>query len=186
MKREIDLDVSLRIINNGPLVIIGSKGKEYDNASSVAWVSPSTKKPPALVIFVSPTHQTWDNIEECGDFSVNVISRELIKHAAYFGGISARDIDKLSITGFPSIKGKFIESPFFPMCMGNLECRVTQMDRETHMITAEVMYALADEEAFFDHWKVDSGFYTVHHLGGPYYQSGTELIEQERLKKWSE
>ena len=185
MKRELEPQFILRTINNGPVALIGTKGEKGYNACAVAWTSPASKTPPVLALFLSPGHVSWENIAQSGYFTVNIPHKELVRHTAYLGGVSGRVVpDKLALCGMESIQAKLADAPIFPACIANLECRVRSMDSETHLILGEVLYGLAEEELFFDHWRLEKGCCPLHHLGGEYYQCGSEKLVQPRLKEW--
>ena len=185
MKRELEPQFFLRTINNGPVAIIGSRGENGYNACVVAWTSPASKSPPSLALFLSSGHLSWENIAQQKSFTVNIPDKALARHAAYLGGVSGRAVpDKLAVCGMESIQAKFADAPIFPACIANLECRVLSMDPETHLVLGEVVYALAEETLFYDHWRLEQGRYPLHHLGGEYYQCGSEKLVQPRLQAW--
>lgn len=184
MKREIDLPVCLRLINNGPLVLVGTRGTERFNAAPVAWAVPAAKTPPTVALFVNPGHCTWQNLEQAGCFTLNVPGRDLLQQVAFLGGSSGKERDKLAECGLQAVRAKTSPAPIFPACLGHLECRLLSLDRDRHLVMGQVEYALADEELFFDHWRLEQGRYPLQHLGGQWYQCGGETMTQERLASW--
>jgi len=185
MKREIDFKFCLRLINNGPVVLIGTKGEAGFNAAPAAWSTPAKKDPPTVALFVSPTHLTWENIEKMEQFTLNIPGENLVKETAFLGGVSGYKYPgKLEACSMDAVKGKYTDAPIFPACLGHLECKLISMDKESHLITGEVVYALAEEECFYNHWRIGKGALPLHHLGGEFYECGGEEIIQPRIKKW--
>lgn len=184
MKRELSSEFCLRLLNNGSLCLVGTTGEGGFNAAPVAWTVPAQKAPPVVAMFLSPGHLTWENIARTGEFTLNVPGKDLLKQVAYLGGITGRQLDKLAACGLFAARGKTVAAPIFPDCLGHLECRLVYLDAETHLVRAEVRYALADEEAFYERWKLDGGIFPLQHLGGEFYQCGGELLVQPRLKSW--
>ena len=184
MKREVPADTALRMLSSKPVTLIGTRGPDGYNACTLSWITPARKNPPGISMFLSPAHLSWELIEAGGVFSVNIPDRRLLKETAFLGGVSGRKAPKLKICGLETVRGKFLDIPIFPSCIGHLECRVAGMDESSHRVDAEVVYALADEEAFYDHWRIEGKGLPLQHLGGPWYQSGGELLQQEKIRYW--
>jgi len=184
MKREIDKEFFTRVLNNGPVGLIGSAANGKENGMSVAWMVPVSKEPPRIAVYISPNHLSWDLIKDGGDFSINIPGKDMLKYLGFLGGVSGHKIDKLKICGIDKMKGKEIQSPIFPQALANLECELVSMDLETHAVIGEIKYCLIEEECFYDHWKFDKSIYPLQHLGGSYYQCGSEEFVQPRFKQW--
>ena len=168
------------MLSNKPVALIGTRREGGFNACALTWITPSRENPPALSMYLDPGHLSWELIKAGAAFSVNFPGRELLRETAFLGGVSGRKAPKLKICGLNAVRGKFLDVPIFPACIGHLECEVTGMDRESHRIDAVVVHGMADEEAFHDHWRVDGKGLPLQHLGGSWYQSGGELLQQEK------
>jgi flavin reductase (DIM6/NTAB) family NADH-FMN oxidoreductase RutF len=182
--KKLDLEFGTRIINNGPLVIVGTSDKKWDDFAPVAWTMPTSKKPPTLTLCIGPSHKTWDNIYNKKVFTCNIPGKNLLKEIAFFGGVSAKDFDKIKIANTEVSRAREIDVPYLNDSLAYLECKIISMDKDTHLVKGEIISAYAKEEAFTDHWKLNKGFYPLHHLGGEFYECGGEILIQERLKKW--
>ena len=184
MMRNVELEFSTRMINNGPLVIVGTKGTEWDDFASVAWSMPIAKKPPSIALCISPAHKTWENVSDSGELTCNIPGADLIKEAAFLGGISGRDCDKITTAKLGISSAQRVNAPVLSKCLAFLECRVISMDESTHIIRCEVIAASANEDAFVEHWKLENGLYPLHHLGGEFFECGGKKYIQPRLSKW--
>ena len=56
------------------------------------------------------------------------------------------------------------------------------MTEETGFVLLEPLAALADEEAYYDGWKMEHGFFPLQHLGGDRFQCGSEVLVQPAIK----
>ncbi len=186
MKREIEKEFFTRVVNNGPVGLVGSVADGQENGMSAAWIVPVSKEPPCLAVYISPNHLTWDLIKTGGDFSVNIPGKDMLKYLGYLGGISGHKRDKLKVCGIDKMKGKEINSPIFPQALANIECKLVSMDEKSHAVIGEIVYCAIEEECFYDHWKFDKFIYPLQHLGGSYYQSGSEELIQPRFKQWKD
>ena len=186
MKKIVPPSECHRILANGPLLIVVSRGSSgRDNIAAVAWSTPIDTNPPRLAIIADSAHLTWQNLQETPECTLNIAGRANIRLASYAGSVSGREKDKLAETAALTVAGSVLPLPILPECLANIECRVLSMDAETGFVLLEPVYALADEEAFFSGWKMERGIYPVQHLGGERFQHGGEVILQPPVRDWS-
>ncbi|NHK30629.1 MAG: flavin reductase family protein [Asgard group archaeon] len=98
------------------------KGKP--NAMTAAWITNICAEPPAVVVGIRDSRYTYELIDKCGCFGVNIPSVKIAKEADYFGVVSGRDVDKFKETGLTVFKGKEVNVPLIEECPINVECKV--------------------------------------------------------------
>jgi len=79
---------------------------------------------------------TYGNIVKRKAFTVNIPSEEFAPETAYFGSVSGRDVDKLSVTGLTAVKSELVDAPYlkeFPLVA---ECRL----RDTYEVGLHTMF----------------------------------------------
>jgi len=184
MKKIVPAADYYRLLGNGPLLIVVSRGLKRDNICAVAWSTPIDTDPARLAIIVDSAHLTWHNLAETRECTLNIVGRGTLRQASYAGSVSGRDTDKLAATGMLTAAGSVLPLPILPECLANIECRVLSLEEETGFVLLEPVYALADEEAFFAGWKMEQGIYPIQHLGGERYQHGGEVIVCPAVKHW--
>ena len=94
------------------------------NAMTAAWISNICAEPPAVVVGIRDSRYTYELIEKCGCFGVNIPSVKIAKETDYFGMYSGRDVDKFKETGLTVFEGKEIKVPLIEECPVNVECKV--------------------------------------------------------------
>jgi flavin reductase (DIM6/NTAB) family NADH-FMN oxidoreductase RutF len=188
MKKIIQLSDCYRLLSNGPLLIVVSRGTHEghvrDNISTVAWSTPIDVNPALLAIIVDSAHLTWSNLLETRQCTLNIAGSANIRLASYAGSVSGRDRNKLGDTAALTVAGSVLPLPILPECLANIECRVLSLTEETGFVLLEPVSALADEEAFFAGWKMQ-GIYPVQHLGGERFQHGAEVIQCAPVHIWN-
>lgn len=184
MKREAGLPQALRMINNGPVVLVATRTGRSDNICTVAWSSPVCKAPALLALQINTGSYTWSQLEENPCFTLNIPGRKMLPVAAWCGSVSGREVPKPGSSGILIARGRSVDAPLLLDCLGHLECRAVEMDRKANRITAEVLYAQADEEAFFEGWTMRPGFEPLHHLGGEWYQCGGDRLRQPPIRSY--
>jgi flavin reductase (DIM6/NTAB) family NADH-FMN oxidoreductase RutF len=94
---------------------------------------------------MNKAHYTNAGIRECGTFSVNIPSQEMLKVTDYCGLVSGRKVDKGAL--FTVFYGSLGTAPMIQECPINMECRLLQIvDRPSHDIfIGEIVESHGDE-----------------------------------------
>ena len=178
MKQEVPLKHSLRLVNNGPVVLVTSRYEGKDNIITIAWCSPVSHEPPALAIAVKKTRFSYGLIKGAGAFVVNIPDIKLLDKVIFCGKHSGSEVDKFATCGFSKSPAKYVDVPMIGECVANIECKVMKdMDCDSHTIfVGKILYAVVEAEVFTDHWLLDK-VTLIHHLGDKYYEkSGIPII----------
>lgn len=107
-----------------PVVLVGcGTEKERGNLITVAWVGTVNSKPPMVSVSIQPIRHSYHLIKESGEFTINLVSRELL-HATDFCGVkSGREMNKFAKCNLTAIKAEGLaiapavkESPLYLSC----------------------------------------------------------------------
>lgn len=79
---------------------------------------------PIFTVLVRPSRFTHSLIEECRDFTVNVLPREMAEVATFCGTVSGRTHDKFAEKGLTPVPARFVRSPLVEQAVIQYECRV--------------------------------------------------------------
>lgn len=169
MRQKIALDMSTRLINNGPLVMIASMYEDRIDVTPIAWHMPISKNPPLIAFEISETHFIYQCIMRTKDFTVNIPSCDMLKQVVGCGTESGAAVDKLRMTGLTTELSRTVKSPTLQAAMAVLECVLVE-DRhmlETYnIVLGEVKHAEVEPDAFGEHWLfTNRSLRTIHHLG---------------------
>ena len=142
------------IITPLPVVIIGT----YDeNGKPNAMNAACAGQVDADQIIISLSkHQTTDNLEKNGEFTVAFATRKTVVESDYFGIESGRKADKIAKAGFHAVRGTCVNAPVFEEYPLVLECKVVEMkpDGDGYLLTGETVNMSVDESILTD-GKVD-------------------------------
>jgi flavin reductase (DIM6/NTAB) family NADH-FMN oxidoreductase RutF len=169
MRKSVDLTLATRLINHGPIVLVSSSLGKKTGITPVAWHMPIQKKPPIIALVIDEGHFIFECVMDTGDFAVNIPSNRLVKEIIDCGAVSARDTDKLELSGLSVSPSKTVSSPCINEAIGVLECGLikdTHLLEQYNIVLGEVRYAEAEEGLFDQHWTLAPGQKTLHHLGG--------------------
>ena len=162
-----------------PAVMVGcQRPGEKPNIITIAWAGTICSSPAMLSISVRPERYSYDILRETGEFTVNLVTPELVYVADFCGVRSGRQVDKfkeMNLTVWPSeqVKAPGIgESPVI------LECRVKErLALGTHdMFLAEIVNVSVKPSEIDENGKFhlnSLGLVTYSH--GEYFSLGEKL-----------
>jgi len=79
---------------------------------------------PIFAVLVRPSRFTYSLMEECRDFTVNVLPREMAEVATFCGTVSGRTHDKFAEKRLTPTPARFVRSPLVEQAIIQYECRV--------------------------------------------------------------
>jgi flavin reductase (DIM6/NTAB) family NADH-FMN oxidoreductase RutF len=122
------------------LVGVGDIDKE-SNLITVAWAGTVCTNPPMLSVSIKPSRYSHHMIEETGEFTVNLASRNMTKALDYCGVRSGKDVDKWKETNLTPLRADNIKAPMVAESPVSIECRVKEkLELGSHdMFVAEVL-----------------------------------------------
>lgn len=117
------------------------------NAMNAAWGGQWDYKE---VVISMGAHQTTENLNLCGDFTLAFATVETMEAADYVGIVSGKKHhDKLAATGWTSVKGENVNAPVFGSFPMTMECRIKEklFASETgYYIVADILNIVCDEK----------------------------------------
>lgn len=178
MRRPLSEHDARRFLVSGPLALLTTKWRGAHDVLPVAWSMPVSATPPLIGVCVHPSRHSHDMIRWSEEFALNIPGPELVNHAAYFGSVSGRDVDKLDLTKLPTFIARKVEAPLLEGCVAWIECGVEDSIRigDHTLFVGRVIAVAADEDAFQETWLLTGDQRPLHYLGGSSYATlGTRL-----------
>lgn len=160
-----------RITAPHPTALITTISKDgKPNIIAVAWIIPTSIKPPLLAISIGKTRYSHQLLAETGEFVANIPTKELLDKVEYCGSTSGRNVNKFEEAGLTSKLAKKVKPPIIEECAAHIECKVMhKFSTGDHtLFIGEVLAAYADGELFTDKWQVERAK-LLQHVGGDNY-----------------
>lgn len=162
-----------------PVVMVSCQdGRGKPNIITVAWAGTICSSPAMVSVSIRPERYSYNIIKETGEFTINLVTKDLAYATDYCGVKSGRDVDKFKEMGLHKCPGVSISVPGIEESPVNIECRVKNIiPLGSHdMFIAEVSGVQVDE-AYMDetgrfHLN-DTELVTYSH--GEYYTLGEKL-----------
>jgi len=105
------------------LCTVGKDGRP--NAMTIGWGTIGIVwGKPIFAVLVRPSRFTYSLLEECEDFTVNVLPREMAEVATFCGTVSGRTHDKFAERGLTASPARYVKSPLIEQSVIQYECRV--------------------------------------------------------------
>lgn len=131
-----------------PVLIIGTYNADgTPNAMNAAWGGQWDMQE----LFISMgAHATTANLNRCGEFTVAFATEDTLVASDYVGIVSGKNVpDKISHTGWKSVKGENVNAPVFDCFPMTMECRIKEKLYESesgYYIVAEIVNIVCDEK----------------------------------------
>ena len=162
-----------------PAVMVSCESSEHKaNIITIAWAGTVCSSPAMVSISIRKERHSYDIIKESGVFTINLVTKELVKQADYCGVRSGRDIDKFKEMKLTKEPGRKVSAPSIAESPVNIECVVKQIiPLGSHdMFIAEVVGVTVDKKFMDEKGRFHlnkSGLIVYSH--GEYYTLG-ELL----------
>ena len=169
-----------RLLVSGPLVLVTTRWRTAENVMPAAWTTPLSAVPPLVGVCVHPSRHTYDMIRASEEFALNVAGPRLLNHAAYYGSVSGRDVDKLDLSKLPTFRARKIDAPLLEGCVGYVECGLQDSIRigDHTLFVCRVVAVSAEEAAYNETWLLDDpDERPLHYLGGFFYAAMERRLE---------
>ena len=175
MKKSIKATTALAPV---PVVMVSCGDMEKSNIITLAWVGTVNSEPPMVSISVRYGRYSYSIIKERGEFTVNLVSRDLVEKTDICGVISGKNQDKYSYCGLTKGAGIKVKAPYIQECPVSLECKVIkEVDFGTHAVFfGEILNIIADEKYINERGglSLPDGL-LVAYSGNKYVATGEEL-----------
>ena len=131
-----------------PAVMVTCGTAENANIITLAWVGTVNSLPPVVSISVRYQRHSLPLIEQTGEFTVNLVNKELVKATDLCGVVSGKTTDKFALTGLTPGTGVAVSCPYIQESPVSLECKVVnRVDLGTHAVLfGEIVNVIADEK----------------------------------------
>ena len=112
-----------------PSVMLGCADDTHPaNLITVAWTGVVCSKPPMISVSIRKSRLSHEIISNSGEFTLNLIGRELCEAMDYCGVKSGREVDKFAQCGLTAIAApELAKAPAVAEAPAFLSCKVTQV-----------------------------------------------------------
>jgi len=107
-----------------PVTLLSTSDGEHENIATMSYVSALSKKPPLLMVSVSPLRYSHDLMLRSGEFAILVLGEAQREMATLAGTLSGADREKWNMPPFKQAKkpAHKIKAPLLRGCLAAFEC----------------------------------------------------------------
>jgi len=121
------VEKSHRLLSPRLLTVITTKNsKDGVNAAPVDFCSPVSFNPPMVMVALQPQIKTHKNIQDTGEFVINILSKEHIDQVLRCAVRYPEGVNKLKIIGLKQYSSVFVKPPRIKEAKIWLECRFVE------------------------------------------------------------
>ena len=147
-----------------------------------------SSQPPLVGISINSrkgvAKDTLRNIEDSGDFVINIVDESLLDQAVQSSGDWPADVDEFALTGLTAVPSEKVKAPRLAESPVNLECRLHQVIDlgGTHFVIGEIVRAIVSDAVLTDGRVDPLKLRAVGRLGGDGYALMREVVHRARPK----
>lgn len=177
----VPLAKAYRILNHGPVTLVGTRHGLRRNVMAASWAMPLDFDPPKVAVVIDRNTLTRELVDASGEFTLSIPPRAIAAQVIAAGSHSGRERDKFDQDGLQTFPAQIVSAPLLAGCVAWLECKVIPKpdnQLEHDLFIAQVVAASADDRAFADgHWNFrEDSLRTLHYVaGGHFFLTGEEL-----------
>jgi flavin reductase (DIM6/NTAB) family NADH-FMN oxidoreductase RutF len=146
------------------------------NVAPFSYFNAITNRPPLVGISITrravEPKDTLRNIQETGDFVVNVVNEPLLERVVQASGEWPSDVDEFQLTGLSPVPSDLVRSPRVGESPVSLECRLFRIIElgDSFFTVGSILRAHVADEVLSE-GRVDIGSSARRRLGGDGYRS---------------
>ena len=144
------LDKAYRLLSPRLLTVITTKNsKDGTNTAPVDFCSPASFNPPIVMVSLNPQIRTHKNIQETGEFVINILSRDYIDQVLRCAAKYPEGVNKLQIVGLKQYSSELVKPPRIKEAKIWLECKFLEEKRvgDHFAVFGEVLCAEIRDDA---------------------------------------
>ena len=149
---KLDSEEFYKLLVRPTVVISTISPRGASNAAPFSWNSPMATRPKPLFGFSSNVnHDTWRNIEENGEFVVNLVGEGFGPLMEVMERDLPYEVSEIEECGLTEMEANHVRPPRIAEAYGWLECRMTEyvsISERNVWVVGEVLEAEVRDEAF--------------------------------------
>jgi flavin reductase (DIM6/NTAB) family NADH-FMN oxidoreductase RutF len=156
------------------------------NVAPFSFFNAITSRPPLLGVSINRRRgepkDTLRNIQEVGDFVVNVVSEPLLERMVRTSGDWPEEVDEFALTGLTPVASDLVRSPRVGESPVSMECRLERVIElgDTFFVVGEIVRAHAADEVLTEGAVDIAKLRPVGRLGGDGYSIVRDVLHHAR------
>ncbi|MFQ6135594.1 MAG: flavin reductase family protein [Candidatus Hydrothermarchaeales archaeon] len=151
------------------------------NAAPFSFNSPISINPPIFGISCQPTHDTWRNIRENGEFVVNIVGQDFGPLMHILEQDFPYGVSEIKEAGLTEEESKKVKPPRIKEAYAWFECKMeSSLEVGDHILIAGRVLEAEIRDEFFDKVVNVEKAEPLGHISGPFFVAGMEMRRFKR------
>ncbi|RJS70587.1 MAG: flavin reductase family protein [Candidatus Syntrophoarchaeum sp. WYZ-LMO15] len=168
-----------------PVVVITTVSKDgIPNAAPFSFNSPVSFEPPLYGFSCAPGHDTWRNIQDTGEFVVNVAPEEMGNLMKILEEKYPPEVNEIERAGLTAEASEVVKPPRIKEAVAWIECRLEKaVELGDHVWITGVVVAAGVREGCWDGVFKPESCNPLCHISGEFFAVNMTTKRFERAKK---
>lgn len=178
MRVPLPLAHAHRLLNHGPVTLVGTAHQERRNVMAAAWVMPIDFTPPKFAAVIAADTLTRELLVQSGECTLMAPTDAQLAATYAVGTHTGREADKFARFELSAARGERVAAPLLDGCAAWLECRrlpEPHVEEAYDLFVLECVAAWVEDTLWHDGaWRFPAdGPRTIHHVkGGLFFTTG--------------
>lgn len=141
--RQLKLSRAFTLIEPGPVVLVTTHDGGKSNIMTISWTMVMDFTP-VFAITTGEWNHSFAALEKTRECVIAVPTIDMLDKVVGIGTCSGADTDKFEKFDLTPRRGKAVKAPLIEECLGNIECRVTDLIPKHNIVVLEGVAAHID------------------------------------------
>ncbi|EAT16021.1 flavin reductase family protein [Desulfuromonas acetoxidans] len=166
---EMNIHTAFTLLEPGPVILVTTNDGHKNNIMTISWTMVMDFTP-SFALTTGPWNHSYAALRQTRECVLSIPTVDLLDQVIGVGTCSGRTTDKFSAFGLTPVQAECVKAPLIKECLANIECRVTEIMEDQHIVVLEGL------KAWFDKEREETR--TLHAIG-----DGTFIVDGQRLDR---
>jgi len=141
--RQLKLSKAFTLIEPGPAVFVTTNDGRKNNVMTISWTM-VLDFTPVFAITTGEWNYSYAALRKTRQCVIAIPTVDLLDRVVGVGMCSGADTDKFSKFRLTAVSAKVVKAPLIAECLGNIECKVTDIVSRHNIVVLEAVAAHID------------------------------------------
>ena len=141
--RKLSLSKAYTLMESGPVVLVTTHDGKKNNIMTISWTM-VLDFTPAFAICTGEWNHSFAALRRTRQCVIAIPTVEMLDKVVGIGTCSGADTDKFTRFKLTPVRGRRVRAPLIRECLGNIECRVTELIPRHNIVVLQGLAAYVD------------------------------------------
>nr|WP_320051147.1 flavin reductase family protein [uncultured Desulfuromonas sp.] len=166
---KMDIHTAFTLLEPGPVVLVTTHDGNKSNIMTISWTMVMDFTP-SFALTTGPWNYSYTALTQTRECVIAIPTIDLLDQIVGIGTCSGSTTDKFTAFDLTPLQAEHVKAPLIKECLANIECRITEVIENQHIVVLEGL------EAWFDEQRKETR--TLHAVG-----DGTFIVDGQKLDR---